>query len=45
MSGQTSAFNPQAVGGGLIGVSRGVFSNEADVGAEVMALATGQYVG
>ena len=36
------AFNPQAVGGGLlgvvlIGVSRGVFSNEAGVGSEVMA--------
>ncbi len=36
------AFNPQAVGGGLlgvilIGVSRGVFSNEAGVGTEVMA--------
>ena len=38
----TDAFNPQAVGGGLlgvvlIGVSRGVFSNEAGVGSEVMA--------
>ena len=38
----TDAFNPQAVGGGLvgvilIGVSRGVFSNEAGVGTEVMA--------
>lgn len=36
------AFNPTAVGGGfigvmLIGVSRGVFSNEAGVGTEVMA--------
>jgi alanine or glycine:cation symporter, AGCS family len=36
------AFNPQAVGGGLLGVmlvgiSRGVFSNEAGVGTEVMA--------
>ncbi len=36
------AFNPRAVGGGLvgvilIGVSRGVFSNEAGVGTEVMA--------
>jgi AGCS family alanine or glycine:cation symporter len=36
------AFSPQAVGGGflgvvLIGVSRGVFSNEAGVGTEVMA--------
>lgn len=36
------AFNPKAVGGGLlgvilIGVSRGVFSNEAGVGSEVMA--------
>ncbi len=38
----THAFNPQAVGGGilgvaLIGVSRAVFSNEAGVGTEVMA--------
>lgn len=38
----TEAFNPTAVGGGfvgimLIGVSRGVFSNEAGVGTEVMA--------
>lgn len=38
----TEAFNPQAVGGGiigvvLIGVSRAVFSNEAGVGTEVMA--------
>ncbi len=38
----TDAFNPAAVGGGLlgvilIGVSRGVFSNEAGVGSEVMA--------
>jgi len=38
----SDAFNPQAVGGGLlgvvlIGVSRGVFSNEAGVGSEVMA--------
>ena len=38
----TEAFNPQAVGGGflgvvLIGVSRGVFSNEAGLGTEVMA--------
>ena len=37
-----NAFNPKAVGGGLlgvilIGVSRGVFSNEAGVGSEVMA--------
>lgn len=36
------AFNPRAVGGGLlgvilIGVSRGAFSNEAGVGTEVMA--------
>jgi AGCS family alanine or glycine:cation symporter len=36
------AFNPQAVGGGflgvvLVGVSRGVFSNEAGLGTEVMA--------
>lgn len=36
------AFNPQAVGGGLlgiilVGVSRGAFSNEAGVGTEVMA--------
>ena len=38
----SEAFNPKAVGGGfigimLIGVSRGVFSNEAGVGTEVMA--------
>jgi alanine or glycine:cation symporter, AGCS family len=38
----TEAFNPQAVGGGflgvmLIGVSRGAFSNEAGLGTEVMA--------
>ncbi|MFT5483406.1 MAG: AGCS family alanine or glycine:cation symporter [Halieaceae bacterium] len=38
----TDAFNPQAVGGGLlgvmlIGISRGTFSNEAGVGTEVMA--------
>lgn len=38
----SNAFNPQAVGGGLlgvilIGISRGVFSNEAGVGTEVMA--------
>ena len=38
----TEAFNPQAVVGGLmgvviIGVSRGVFSNEAGIGTEVMA--------
>ena len=38
----TDAFNPQAVGGGLLGVmlvgiSRGAFSNEAGVGTEVMA--------
>lgn len=38
----SQAFNPTAVGGGfvgvmLIGVSRGVFSNEAGVGTEVMA--------
>lgn len=38
----TEAFNPQAVAGGLagvmlIGVSRGVFSNEAGIGTEVMA--------
>lgn len=38
----SDAFNPQAVGGGLlgvilIGVSRGAFSNEAGVGTEVMA--------
>ena len=38
----TEAFNPQAVSGGLIGViiigvSRGVFSNEAGIGTEVMA--------
>lgn len=37
-----NAFNPQAAGGGLlgiilVGVSRGVFSNEAGVGTEVMA--------
>lgn len=36
------AFNPQAVGGGLmgvmlIGISRGTFSNEAGLGTEVMA--------
>jgi len=36
------AFNPQAAGGGfigvmLIGISRGAFSNEAGVGTEVMA--------
>jgi AGCS family alanine or glycine:cation symporter len=36
------AFNPQAVGGGilgvmLVGISRGAFSNEAGVGTEVMA--------
>ncbi len=36
------AFNPQAVAGGLagvmlIGISRGVFSNEAGIGTEVMA--------
>ena len=36
------AFNPQAVGGGLlgvmlIGISRGAFSNEAGLGTEVMA--------
>ena len=36
------AFHPQAVGGGLlgvmlIGISRGVFSNEAGLGTEVMA--------
>jgi AGCS family alanine or glycine:cation symporter len=36
------AFNPQAVGGGLmgvmlIGISRGAFSNEAGLGSEVMA--------
>ena len=42
MSIVADAFNPQAVGGGLlgvilIGVSRGVFSNEAVVGSEVMA--------
>jgi len=38
----SEAFNPTAVGGGfigimLIGVCRGVFSNEAGVGTEVMA--------
>ncbi len=38
----SEAFNPQAVGGGvlgviLIGVSRGTFSNEAGLGTEVMA--------
>lgn len=38
----TEAFEPQAVTGGLIGViiigvSRGVFSNEAGIGTEVMA--------
>ncbi len=38
----TEAFNPQAVGGGLlgvmlIGISRGAFSNEAGLGTEVMA--------
>lgn len=38
----TEAFNPQAVSGGLlgviiIGVSRGVFSNEAGIGTEVLA--------
>ncbi len=38
----SDAFNPQAVGGGflgvvLIGVSRGAFSNEAGIGSEVMA--------
>ncbi len=38
----TEAFNPQAVGGGLlgvvlVGVSRGTFSNEAGLGTEVMA--------
>ncbi|PLW84365.1 sodium/alanine symporter [Kineobactrum sediminis] len=37
-----SAFSPRAAGGGLlgimlIGISRGVFSNEAGVGTEVMA--------
>jgi AGCS family alanine or glycine:cation symporter len=42
MSIVTDAFNPQAAAGGLlgvilIGVSRGVFSNEAGVGSEVMA--------
>jgi AGCS family alanine or glycine:cation symporter len=36
------AFNPQALGGGLmgvilIGISRGAFSNEAGIGTEVMA--------
>ena len=38
----TEAFNPQAVGGGLlgvmlIGISRGALSNEAGLGTEVMA--------
>lgn len=38
----TEAFNPQAVTGGIlgviiIGVSRGVFSNEAGIGTEVLA--------
>ena len=38
----TEAFNPQAVGGGLmgvilVGISRGAFSNEAGLGTEVMA--------
>jgi AGCS family alanine or glycine:cation symporter len=38
----TEAFNPQAFGGGLLGVmlvgiSRGAFSNEAGLGTEVMA--------
>ncbi len=38
----SEAFNPTAVGGGfvgvmLIGISRGVFSNEAGVGTEVLA--------
>lgn len=38
----TDAFNPEAVGGGLLGVmlvgiSRGAFSNEAGIGTEVMA--------
>jgi len=38
----TEAFNPQSVGGGLlgvmlIGISRGAFSNEAGLGTEVMA--------
>jgi AGCS family alanine or glycine:cation symporter len=38
----TEAFNPQAVSGGvlgviIIGVSRGVFSNEAGIGTEVLA--------
>lgn len=38
----TEAFNPQSAAGGLlgvmiIGVSRGVFSNEAGIGTEVMA--------
>ena len=38
----SDAFNPQAVGGGflgvmLVGISRGAFSNEAGVGTEVMA--------
>ncbi|MCZ6830418.1 MAG: amino acid carrier protein [Gammaproteobacteria bacterium] len=38
----TEAFNPQALGGGLmgvilVGISRGAFSNEAGLGTEVMA--------
>ncbi|MDO6718188.1 amino acid carrier protein [Psychrosphaera sp. 1_MG-2023] len=38
----TEAFNPKAISGGIIGViiigvSRGVFSNEAGIGTEVMA--------
>ena len=38
----SEAFNPQSVGGGLmgvmlIGISRGAFSNEAGLGTEVMA--------
>jgi AGCS family alanine or glycine:cation symporter len=38
----TEAFNPQAFGGGLmgvmlVGISRGAFSNEAGLGTEVMA--------
>lgn len=38
----SEAFNPQSVAGGLagvmlIGISRGVFSNEAGIGTEVMA--------
>jgi len=38
----SEAFNPQAIGGGLmgvilVGVSRGAFSNEAGLGTEVMA--------